>query len=96
MTRLMDCIVAMPSPAGRRARDFITKVENAKKTPAINPLPSAATSVRTKINGHLQRNIGISWSVIQSIDRAGRDFPPFWPRLTGSARRAFRQFLRRL
>lgn len=46
---LMDCIAAMPSFGGSRANAFMTKVENAKKTPAIVPQPSAVTSVRTEV-----------------------------------------------
>ena len=46
---LMDCIAAMPSSAGSRANAFITKVEKAKKTPAIVPQPSAVTSVRMEV-----------------------------------------------
>jgi hypothetical protein len=46
---LMDCIAAMPSFAGSRANAFMTKVENAKKTPAIVPQPSAVTSVRMEV-----------------------------------------------
>ena len=46
---LMDCIAAMPSSAGSRASAFITKVEKAKKTPAIVPQPSAVTSVRMEV-----------------------------------------------
>ena len=40
----------MPCAAGRRARAFITKDEKAKKTPAINPQPSAEISVKAKTN----------------------------------------------
>jgi hypothetical protein len=39
----------MPSFAGSRANAFITKVENAKKTPAIVPQPSAVMSARMEI-----------------------------------------------
>src|SRR5262245_16283079 len=49
-TTLMDCMAAMPCAAGRRARAFITKDEKAKKTPAINPQPSAEKSVKAKSN----------------------------------------------
>ena len=45
---LMDCIAVMPS-AGSRANAFITKVEKAKKTPAIAPQLSAVTSVRMEV-----------------------------------------------
>jgi hypothetical protein len=41
---LMDCMAAIPCGAGRRASAVITKVENAKKTPAMRPLPSAEIS----------------------------------------------------
>ncbi len=47
-TTLMDCMAAIPALGGKRARAFITKAENAKKTPAISPQPSAATSVTAK------------------------------------------------
>src|SRR5262245_29468459 len=47
---LMDCMAAMPCAAGRRARAFITKEEKAKKTPPINPQPSAEKSVKAKSN----------------------------------------------
>src|SRR5262245_9631268 len=45
MALLMDCIAAMPPAAGRRARACITATEKAKKSPAINPHPSAVTNV---------------------------------------------------
>ena len=48
MATLIDCMAAMPSADGRRARAFITETEKAKKSPAINPQPSAATSVMVK------------------------------------------------
>jgi hypothetical protein len=44
----MDCMAAMPSADGRRARAFITQTEKAKKSPAIKPHPSAATSPKVK------------------------------------------------
>src|SRR5262245_9928102 len=53
-TTLIDCIAAMPSAGASRARAFMTKDENAKKTPATSPQPSAATSVKAKR----------SWSVV--------------------------------
>jgi hypothetical protein len=46
MVILIDCIAAIPSAEGRRARAFITEVEKAKKSPPINPHPSAVTSVK--------------------------------------------------
>ncbi|WP_240041376.1 hypothetical protein [Paenibacillus ginsengarvi] len=55
MVALMDCIAAIPCIAGRRVSAAITKVENAKKMPAINPEPSAETKVRPKI--HLSINV---------------------------------------
>src|ERR1700730_18167312 len=42
---LIDRIAAMPSAGGKRTSAFITNVENAKKTPAINPQPSVEMSV---------------------------------------------------
>jgi hypothetical protein len=45
---LMDCMAAMPSAGGSRPSAFITKAEKAKKTPAINPQPSAVKSVKAK------------------------------------------------
>src|SRR5258708_18254332 len=44
----MACMAAIPLAADRCARDFITKLENAKKIPAISPQPSADTNARTK------------------------------------------------
>ena len=41
-TTLIDCIAAIPSADGTRARAFITKLENAKKTPPISADPSSA------------------------------------------------------
>jgi hypothetical protein len=38
---LMDCMAAMPCDGWSRARALITKVEKAKKTPAISPQPCA-------------------------------------------------------
>jgi hypothetical protein len=46
----MDCMAAMPWAGGREARAFITNVENAKKTPAISPQPSADMRVEAKSN----------------------------------------------
>src|SRR5688572_3762422 len=46
-TTLMDCIAATPRAGGKRSSAFITKFENAKKTPALSPEPSAHDSVRT-------------------------------------------------
>src|SRR5262245_6005043 len=45
---LMDCIAAIASLAGRRARAFITQTEKAKKNPAISPQPSAEKSEKQK------------------------------------------------
>jgi len=45
-TTLIDCKAAILCAAGSRVRAFITNVENAKKTPAISPQPSAETRVR--------------------------------------------------
>src|SRR5215472_5057461 len=45
MAILMDCIAAILPAAGRRARACITATEKAKKSPAINPHPSAVTNV---------------------------------------------------
>src|SRR5689334_15990860 len=42
---LIDCIAAMPCAAGRPASPRMTKDENAKKTPATSPVPSAAARV---------------------------------------------------
>jgi hypothetical protein len=50
---LMDCIAAMPCAAGSRDRPFMTKLENAKNTPAIDPQPMADTNVRTEKIGSL-------------------------------------------
>src|SRR5262245_19819653 len=50
---LMDCMAPIPSADGRRARAFITAAEKAKKSPAINPQPSAATSVMVKVKPSL-------------------------------------------
>ena len=47
--KLSGHLAAMPSSAGSRANAFITKVEKAKKTPAIVPQPSAVTSVRMEV-----------------------------------------------
>ena len=43
--RLIDCMAAIPSAAGRRASASMTKVEKAKNTPATSPLPRAVASV---------------------------------------------------
>ena len=52
-TTLIDCIAAIPSEEGTRARAFITKLENAKKTPPISADPSSA----------VVPTIGISWFI---------------------------------
>src|SRR5829696_2637570 len=44
---LIDCMAAMPCPAGSRARAAITNDEKAKNTPATIPHPRAAAIVRT-------------------------------------------------
>jgi hypothetical protein len=41
---LIDCMAAIPWAGWSLARAGITKVENAKKTPATSPQPSAAKS----------------------------------------------------
>ncbi|WP_293302548.1 hypothetical protein [Microcoleus sp. PH2017_27_LUM_O_A] len=41
-------MAAMPCAGGSRLRAFITKVEKAKKTPAISPQPSADKSFNAK------------------------------------------------
>jgi hypothetical protein len=41
-------MAAIPLAGGRRVSYFMTKFENAKKIPAINPQPSADTNARTK------------------------------------------------
>lgn len=46
---LIDCIAAMLWLAGICASPFITKVENAKNTPAISPQLNAEKSVKAKI-----------------------------------------------
>ena len=43
-------MAAMPCEGERRAKAFITKAEKAKKTPAINPLPSAEVKVKIEIS----------------------------------------------
>ena len=48
MATLIDYMAAMPWADGRRARALITETEKAKKRPAINPQPSAATSAMEK------------------------------------------------
>jgi hypothetical protein len=45
---LIDCIAAMPWAGSSWARAGITKVEKAKKTPAIIPHPSTAKSFKIK------------------------------------------------
>src|ERR687893_1062315 len=45
---LMACMAATPCAGCSRARAFITKPENAKKTPAIIAQPKAAKRVNTK------------------------------------------------
>ena len=42
---LIDCIAVMPPPVGNRLSAGITKLEKAKKTPAMSPHPSAVISV---------------------------------------------------
>ena len=46
ITTLMSCIAFMPCAGGRRARAFITAVENPKKRPATRPEPRAASTVK--------------------------------------------------
>ncbi|WP_248277297.1 hypothetical protein [Brasilonema octagenarum] len=45
---LMDCMATMPCVGFSRASALITKVEKAKKTPAISPQPSAEKSFNAK------------------------------------------------
>jgi hypothetical protein len=48
--RLIDCMAAMPWAGCRRARAFITKLEKAKKTPALSPQPRAVATARAASN----------------------------------------------
>jgi hypothetical protein len=48
--RLIDCMAVRPPGACVRSSPFITKVENAKNTPATRPAPSALTRVRERRN----------------------------------------------
>jgi hypothetical protein len=42
------CMAEIPAAAGNQENPFMTKVENAKKTPAINPQASAVANRRAK------------------------------------------------
>jgi len=45
---LIDCIVAMPLVGERLQSALITKLEKAKKSPAMSPQPSVAKKLEAK------------------------------------------------
>ena len=47
MAILIDCIAAIPSAVGRRARTFITETEKAKKSPR-SPAPERGDERQTE------------------------------------------------
>ena len=69
MALLMACIAAMPSAEGRRARAFMTEIEKAKKSPPINPHPSAVISVNVK------SKLSIIWRAPLGRRASGRACP---------------------
>src|SRR6266536_5833943 len=66
-TTLIDCIAATPCAGAMRARAGITKLENAKKTPATSPEPSAAQKVKTATALERAEDVGWGFMIISSL-----------------------------